>query len=104
MPESAQTVPGDDAKLLRLLLDGIQDYAIYLLGVDGCVTSWNRGAQQIHGYSGAEVAGQHFSAFYPRDSRAAGQPAEDLRCARDDGRCEREGVRVRKDGSSFWAD
>ncbi|WP_340647630.1 PAS domain S-box protein [Phenylobacterium sp.] len=92
----------DDSRY-RLLVDAITDYAIYMLDPDGLVTSWNPGAQRFKGYLAAEIIGQHFSRFYSADDRAAGVPADALRIARDEGRFEREGWRIRKDGSRFWA-
>jgi len=87
----------------RLLVEGITDYAIYLLDADGRVTSWNRGAQRFKGYSEEEILGQHFSRFYTEEDRAIDLPATALRTAREEGRFEHEGWRVRKDGGRFWA-
>ncbi|MDB5539202.1 MAG: sensor histidine kinase/response regulator hybrid protein [Devosia sp.] len=87
----------------RLLLDAITDYAIYMLDIDGVVTSWNAGAQRFKGYSEAEILGHHFSRFYTDQDRAAGLPDYALRTARTEGRFENEGWRVRKDGTHFWA-
>jgi PAS domain S-box-containing protein len=87
----------------RLLVDGVQDYAIYMLSPAGIVTSWNLGAQRIKGYDAAEVIGTHFSRFYPADAIEAGKPWAELTIAREQGRAEDEGWRVRKDGSRFWA-
>ncbi|SAK60757.1 PAS domain-containing sensor histidine kinase [Caballeronia ptereochthonis] len=87
----------------RLLVQGVTDYAIFMLSPTGMVTSWNPGAERIKGYSNAEILGQHFSRFYTDEDRAAGAPALTLATAARDGRVEREGWRVRKDGSRFWA-
>ncbi|MDP3175923.1 MAG: PAS domain S-box protein [Phenylobacterium sp.] len=87
----------------RLLIDSITDYAIYMLDVDGRVTSWNPGAQRFKGYAASEIIGEHFSVFYTEEEREAGVPSEALRTAANEGRFEREGWRVRKDGSHFWA-
>ncbi|HEX4325659.1 MAG TPA: PAS domain S-box protein [Burkholderiales bacterium] len=87
----------------RLLVDGVQDYAIYLLNPEGIVTSWNMGARRIKGYERGEIIGQHFSRFYSADDIAAGKPWAELAMARQHGRAEDEGWRVRKDGSRFWA-
>jgi PAS domain S-box-containing protein len=87
----------------RLLVDAITDYAIYMLDVEGRVTSWNPGAERFKGYTAAEIIGQHFSTFYTEDERTQGVPEEALRTAAEEGRFEREGWRVRKDGSHFWA-
>lgn len=88
----------------RRLVDGVKDYAIYMLDPEGKVISWNRGAEQIKGYATEDVLGQPFAGFYPPDEQAAGQPAADLAIARRDGRCERIGWRLRQDGSCFWGD
>ncbi|WP_245844206.1 hybrid sensor histidine kinase/response regulator [Sphingomonas spermidinifaciens] len=87
---------------LRLLLNAVRDYAIYLLEPDGIVASWNPGAERFKGYSAAEIVGQHFSRFYTEEDRAAGLPARALDTAAREGRFEAEGWRVRKDGSRFW--
>jgi PAS domain S-box-containing protein len=87
----------------RLLVEGVTDYAIYMLDREGHVISWNTGAQRIKGYLPDEIIGRHFSDFYSVDDRAAGLPARGLEAARRDGRWEQEGWRVRKDGSQFWA-
>ncbi|HEX2047840.1 MAG TPA: PAS domain S-box protein [Acidimicrobiales bacterium] len=87
----------------RLLVDGVADYAIFMLDVDGHVVSWNSGAERIKGYRREEICGRHFSVFYPPEDAAAGMPAEELRKAAADGRVGAEGWRVRKDGSRFWA-
>jgi PAS domain S-box-containing protein len=88
----------------RLLLDAVQDYAIFLLGPDGRVLTWNRGAQRIKGYTAEEIVGQHFSIFYTPEEREAGRPMTLLGWAAEHGRFEDEGWRVRKDGTRFWAD
>lgn len=87
----------------RLLVEGVVDYAIYMLDPNGVITNWNRGAERIKGYAAEEVVGQHFSRFYTPDERAAGAPAMALAAALRDGRFDAEGWRVRKDGSRFWA-
>ena len=87
----------------RLLIDGVTDYAIYLLTPDGMVSSWNAGAQRIKGYRPEEIIGQHFSRFYAVEDQKAGAPQAALAAAERDGRFEKEGWRVRKDGSRFWA-
>ncbi|UTP39831.1 PAS domain S-box protein [Phenylobacterium sp. LH3H17] len=87
----------------RLLVQGVTDYAIFLLDLDGRVTSWNAGAQRIKGYAPQEIIGQHFSRFYTEADREAGEPALALRTAAAEGRFEKEGWRVRKDGTRFWA-
>ena len=84
------------------LLDSRGDYAIFMLDANGFVGSWNRGAQQIKGYSREEIIGQHFSVFYPAEDRSRGKPERDLDTAAREGRFEEEGKRVREDGSEFW--
>ena len=92
----------DDGRY-RLLVDAITDYAIYMLDLDGTVTSWNPGAQRFKGYLAGEIIGRSFSEFYTEADRAAGRPAAALAAASNEGRFEGEGWRVRKDGSRFWA-
>jgi len=87
----------------RLLVDGVKDYAIFLMDPAGNVTSWNQGAQRIKGYQAEEILGRHLSTFYPAEDVAAGIPARGLRVAEQQGQFEAEGWRVRKDGSRFWA-
>ncbi len=91
------------AEQFRLLVQGVTDYAIYMLDPSGHVASWNAGAQRIKGYSPEEIIGQHFSNFYTEDDKAIGLPTTALDVAAKDGRFEREGWRLRKDGSRFWA-
>jgi len=86
-----------------LLVNGISDYAIYMISPSGEVTNWNSGAERIKGYSADEVVGSHFSRFYTPEDQAAGMPARSLATAAAEGRFETEGWRVRKDGSRFWA-
>uniref|UniRef100_UPI0038B81BE5 hybrid sensor histidine kinase/response regulator n=1 Tax=Caballeronia grimmiae TaxID=1071679 RepID=UPI0038B81BE5 len=87
----------------ELLVQGVTDYAIYMLSPTGEVTSWNSGAERIKGYSRDEILGKHFSVFYTEEDRAGGLPAQMLAIAATEGRVERESWRVRKDGSRFWA-
>jgi PAS domain S-box-containing protein len=87
----------------RLMIEGVVDYAIYMLDAEGVVTSWNAGAQRIKGYAREEIIGKHFSRFYPPGDVENGKPWEELAIARRVGRCEDEGWRVRKDGTRFWA-
>jgi PAS domain S-box-containing protein len=93
----------DQGDLYRLLVESVGDYAIFALDPDGYILSWNAGAQRIKGYTAAEVVGQHFSIFYPRELVAGGFPEFELRTAANTGRFEDEGWRLRKDGSRFWA-
>jgi PAS domain S-box-containing protein len=92
-----------DQEQLRLLVDGVEDYAIFLLDRDGYVRSWNRGAQRIKGYTAAEIVGQHFSRFYRPEDRLGGKLAAELATATREGQYREEGWRVRKDGTLFWA-
>ena len=87
----------------RLLIEAVKDYAVFMLDTQGRVASWNPGAQRIKGYRADEIIGEHFRVFYSAEARERQWPAEELRRAREDGRHEEEGVRIRKDGSSFWA-
>ncbi|MEP7186638.1 MAG: PAS domain S-box protein [Rhodanobacter sp.] len=87
----------------RTLVQGVSDYAIYLLDSTGHVSSWNSGAERIKGYTANEIVGEHFSAFYTDEDRAAGEPQRNIRRAEETGRVEQEGWRVRKDGTRFWA-
>ncbi len=87
----------------ELLVRSVIDYAIYMLNPDGLVTSWNAGAQRIKGYSAEEITGEHFSRFYTPEDRLRGVPETALETARETGRYEAEGWRVRKDGTRFWA-
>jgi len=87
----------------RLLVQSVTDYAIYMLDVNGNISSWNQGAQRIKGYLPDEVIGRHFSTFYTEADRQHGEPERALQTAIREGRFEREGLRVRKDGSVFNA-
>ncbi|KEQ07681.1 hybrid sensor histidine kinase/response regulator [Pseudorhizobium pelagicum] len=93
----------DSEQQFQLLVQGVSDYAIYMLDPDGYITSWNSGARRIKGYESSEVVGSHFSRFYVEEDRAAGQPGKGLEIARREGRFEKEGIRQRKDGTRFWA-
>jgi PAS domain S-box-containing protein len=87
----------------RLLVESATDYAIVILDPQGHVVTWNEGARRLKGYDAADVIGQHFSIFYPKDDLERGRPADELRVAAEQGRFEDEGWRLRKDGSPFWA-
>jgi PAS domain S-box-containing protein len=87
----------------RLMVQGVTDYAIYMLDRGGRVANWNLGAERIKGYAPQEIIGRHFSTFYTEEDRAAGMPEHALATALKDGRFEREGWRVRKDGTRFFA-
>ncbi len=88
----------------RLMVSDVKEYAILMLDPDGRVTSWNAGAERTKGYLADEILGQHFSLFYPKEDVLRGKPAFALNTALEHGRYEDEGWRVRKDGSTFWAD
>ena len=100
---AAQQALLDSERRFRLLVEGVTDYAIYMLDPSGMVTNWNSGAERLKGYATDEIIGQHFSRFYSREDRAAGLPARVLETAAREGRYESEGWRIRKDGSRFWA-
>jgi PAS domain S-box-containing protein len=87
----------------RLLVDGVKDYAIFMLDSDGHIVSWNTGAEHIKGYKASEIIGKHFSVFYPAEDIARKWPEHELAVAGAEGRFEDEGWRLRKDGSRFWA-
>ena len=87
----------------RLLVEGIQDYAIFMLDQDGKIVSWNKGAERIEGYAANEIIGQHISRFFPADAIESNRPQQELALAKAQGRCEVEGWRLRKDGTRFWA-
>jgi PAS domain S-box-containing protein len=94
---------GESERQFRLLVQGVTDYAIYMLDRDGNIASWNAGGQRIKGYSADEIIGQHFSRFYTDEDRANNEPVRALQTARTEGRYEKEGWRQRKDGTRFWA-
>jgi PAS domain S-box-containing protein len=87
----------------RLLVEGVRDYAIFMLDPDGKVASWNSGAERIKGYAASEIIGRHFSVFYTQEQRDRRWPEHELEVTRREGRFEDEGWRVRKDGTQFWA-
>ena len=91
------------AEEFKILVDGVRDYAIFMLDGNGRVTTWNAGAERIKGYAAEEIVGRHFSTFYTREDVAAGTCERELKVAAREGRFEDEGWRVRKDGSRFWA-
>jgi PAS domain S-box-containing protein len=94
----------ESEQMYRLLLDGVQDYAIFMMDPQGTILSWSIPAERIKGYSAEEIIGQNFSRFFPLDPTAGNRPAEVLRLAAESGRHEEEGLRVRRDGSQFLAD
>ena len=87
----------------RLMVESVTDYAIVMLDPEGCVVSWNSGAERIQGYRAEDIVGQHFSRFYLAEDVVNGKAQSDMEKVRANGRFEDEGWRVRKDGSSFWA-
>ncbi|HSI11566.1 MAG TPA: CHASE3 domain-containing protein, partial [Chthoniobacter sp.] len=88
---------------VRMIVDSIEDYAILLLNAEGCVASWNPGAERQLGYKADEILGRHFSRFYLPEDISAGKPERELAEARDTGRVEDEGWRVRKDGTRYYS-
>jgi PAS domain S-box-containing protein len=107
-PQQAQALENGPAlrqseHQFRLLVDAVQDYAIFLLDPEGHVVSWNCGAERIKGYRSSEIVGKHFSCFYPEEDLRNGKPQFALEVATQEGRFVDEGWRVRKDGSRFWA-
>src|SRR5260370_502642 len=99
----AEEVLHESQERFRLLLDGVKDYAIYMLDPDGNVISWNAGAARIKGYQQEEILGKHFSCFYTLEDRKTGKPSRELQESLSKGRFEEQALRVRKGGSSFWA-
>ncbi|WP_299754203.1 PAS domain-containing sensor histidine kinase [uncultured Pontibacter sp.] len=93
----------DNQDLYRLLVQGVNDYAIFLLNATGHIQTWNAGAEKIKGYKAEEIIGKHFSTFYPEEAKRIKHPEMELRYAAEHGCFEEEGWRVKKDGSMFWA-
>jgi PAS domain S-box-containing protein len=87
----------------RLLVEGVPEYAIFMLDPNGQVSTWNSGAERIKGYTADEIIGQHFSVFYPEDARESGWPDHELQIAAEEGKFIDSGWRLRKDGTTFWA-
>ncbi|UPG87417.1 PAS domain S-box protein [Luteibacter aegosomatis] len=101
-PHASATLSKSETQF-RLLVDGVADYAIYMLDPNGHVVSWNSGAQRIKGYAPHDIIGSHYRRFYTPADQAAGEPERNLARAASEGRVEAEGWRVRKDGTRFWA-
>jgi diguanylate cyclase (GGDEF)-like protein/PAS domain S-box-containing protein len=99
----AELAANESTRQFAMLVQGVKDYAIYMLDPEGRVANWNEGAERNKGYKAHEVVGQHFSRFYGEEDRAAGVPERALTTAREEGKYESEGWRYRKDGSRFWA-
>ncbi|HEX6374916.1 MAG TPA: PAS domain S-box protein [Allosphingosinicella sp.] len=93
----------ESERRFRMLVQGVKDYALYMIDRDGRVSNWNTGAEAIKGYKADEIIGQHFSRFYTEEDRARGEPARALATAIAEGKYENEAWRVRKDGTRFWA-
>jgi PAS domain S-box-containing protein len=102
-PQEALDALIDSERRFRILVQGVVDYAIYMLDPHGIVTNWNVGAERIKGYQANEIIGQHFSKFYTEEDRLAGVPVRGLATAAREGKFESEGWRVRKNGERFWA-
>src|ERR1041384_7016242 len=100
---AAPVAPRESQALLGLLVESVQEYAIFALDPGGRVASWNPGAQRLKGYAADEILGEHFSRFYPPEVPRAKVEGE-LEIAVREGQFRDEGWRVRKDGSRFWAD
>ncbi|WP_460452168.1 hybrid sensor histidine kinase/response regulator [Alsobacter sp. SYSU BS001988] len=99
-PDSRPDISDDQ---YRRLVEGVKDYAIYMLDRSGVVRSWNAGAKRFKGYEAGEIIGRHFSVFFTEEDRLAGLPERVLQVAREEGQSEQEGWRIRKDGARFWA-
>jgi PAS domain S-box-containing protein len=93
----------ESERRFRTLVQGVKDYALYMLDPDGVVSNWNTGAEAIKGYQASEIVGQHFSRFYTEEDRAAGEPRRALETALAEGKYEKEAWRLRKDGTRFYA-
>jgi len=94
---------GENDEIFKLVVESVVDYAIFVLDADGRVATWNAGAERIKGYRADEIVGRHFLVFYPPEEVDAGLPQRELQEAATSGRVEKQGWRLRKDGSRFWA-
>jgi PAS domain S-box-containing protein len=101
--EGSNTLELGLEQVFKLLVDSVQDYAIFMLDPNGVVMTWNEGAERIKGYTANEIIGKHFSQFYPEEAKASKHPEYELKVALAEGRYQEEGWRVRKDGSQLWA-
>jgi diguanylate cyclase (GGDEF)-like protein/PAS domain S-box-containing protein len=101
--KKAEEALRESEERFKLLVDGLTDYAIFMLDPEGTIMSWNEGAARINGYTDKEIIGKHFSVFYPLEENQRGHPQKSLQIALADGRFEEEGWRIRADGSYFWA-
>jgi PAS domain S-box-containing protein len=102
--EQKQALKEESEQPFRLLVEGVKDYAIFMLDSNGQIETWNTGAARLYGYDAGEVVGQHFRLFYPRPDIQALKPERELQTVLDQGRAEDEDWRVRKNGTFFWAD
>jgi PAS domain S-box-containing protein len=102
--ESNQQELRQSEERFRILVEGVSDYAIFMLGPEGRIVSWNEGAERIQGYEASEAIGEHLSIFYAVEDVERGLPEEELRVAAAEGRFEEEGLRVRKDGTRFFSE
>lgn len=93
----------EDATIYKLLVNSVKDYAIFMLDTEGFISTWNSGAEQLKGYTESEILGKHFSIFYSEEAKKRNHPAYELEVAVRVGRFEEEGWRIKKDGSTFWA-
>src|SRR5436305_1403793 len=100
-PHKHSTAPR--AEEFAILVDAVEDYAVFLLDPEGVIRSWNSGAARIMGYKAEEAVGRHFSSFYGAEDHATHKPQRELETATREGRVEDEGWRMRKDGTRFWA-
>jgi PAS domain S-box-containing protein len=101
--ENLEAESRDKDEIFRLLVEGVVDYAIFVLSPEGIIMTWNAGAERIKGYSASEIIGQHFSCFYTQEAKDSGWPERELELAAMMERFGDEGWRVRKDGTQFWA-
>src|SRR6516164_6502913 len=100
----SNTVLHETVEQFHILVDSVEEYAIYLLDPNGNIITWNTGAQRIKGYSAEEIVGKNFASFYTAEDVAAGKPQRNLREATRRGYIRDHGLRVRKDGSTFEAE
>ncbi len=100
----AQEAKGESEERFRLLVESVQDYAIFMIDPNGVVLSWNSGAERVIGYAESEIVGRHFSCFYPEEERREDRPALEILKATRTGKYHEENWRIRKDGTRFWAD